>query len=65
MNTRDRIRAEMWGRVYAGMAACSAPGAGGDKALAWADRAVEEFDKRFPPEPEPVIDWNKARGGKP
>jgi hypothetical protein len=40
-------REEVWLRIYAALA--GALGCDGPNARAWADRALEEFDARFPP----------------
>ena len=40
-------REEVWLRIYAALA--GALGADGATSRAWADKALEEFDKRFPP----------------
>lgn len=40
-------REEVWLRIYAALA--GALGANGPTARDWADKALEEFDKRFPP----------------
>jgi hypothetical protein len=43
---RLRLRAELWARVYAGIAASA--GGKQDAGARWADRALAEFDTRFP-----------------
>lgn len=40
-------REEVWLRIYAALA--GALGCNGPTARNWADKALEEFDKRFPP----------------
>lgn len=40
-------REEVWLRIYAALA--GALGADGATARAWADKALEAFDERFPP----------------
>jgi hypothetical protein len=46
MNEHERMRAELWSRVYAGIAGALAQTQ--DVATRWADKALKEFDERFP-----------------
>lgn len=63
MNAHERMRAEVWARVYAGIAA--SPAGGSAQAIVWADRALKQFDERFPAEEPVAVDWNKLKRKQP